>query len=90
MKTGEYYAITSNEDGHHIQKIHNIEGFLKECIDDEVTFASDFPLNKWSGKTDEISNNTYLEENECLLIYGSIVVPKKQEVVTEYRIDNDR
>lgn len=84
----EYYAITTGDDGNHIQKIHNIEKFLQECIDEQVTFASDFPVNQWNGKTDGIGRDTYLEENECLLIYGKIVVPKKQEVVTEYRIDN--
>lgn len=85
--TRQYFAIYSLESGVRIEKVEDIHKFLEESVEYNRNFAEDFPEDRWFKNKNAIHMENPLGDEEVLLIYGEIVVPKKKEVVTEYVID---
>ena len=81
-----YFSITASEDGLKIEKISDMNEFLKVAIEERKEFLNDFPIDNWSKKTDIIYRENYPNENEIILIKGTIVKPTIKKVVTEYEI----
>lgn len=80
-----YFAILQTEDGLHIEKIKDVEAWLKEQHDPDVSpehhtvFLGG--LEFWD---DCLQAEHY---PAAVLIKGEIVVPKPIKVVTEYMVD---
>ena len=81
-----YFCIRTTEDGIQVVKIDNINKFLQDSLGE--TFLEDFPEDRWNKKRICIDKDNYPDEDEIILIKGEIIVPKKVEVVTQYKLED--
>lgn len=84
----QYFEIYGGEDGVQVSKIHDIENYLNDLLEEEGSVLQDFPLDSWSKKRDVFGRDSCDCDNKNrVLIKGKIVIPKKREVVTKWEIE---
>lgn len=84
----EYFEIYGGEDGVQVHKIENIENYLNDLAEGNSEVLPDFPKCAWTKKRTKFdSYSCNCDKATRVLIKGTIVIPKKKEVVTKWEIE---
>ena len=84
-----YFCIINSEDGLVIERVRNIDEFLKEAAEEEYQFLNAFPKGDWNQSEDRIDRNNPIYLDQIILLKGNIIVPKETKVVKEYRLEEE-
>jgi hypothetical protein len=84
-----YITIMGGEDGLYIEKVNDMEELLKEAVEEEYKFLSDFPQDQWNKKRDIMDRENQPNDGEIILMKVTIIKPKLKKVVTQYAIEDE-